>query len=164
MSTVDIPGDDAVHALEIASIGMTLVNALSAAMVVLLVSLDNYRHRKSWWNLSWERRVPFYLGLSVFLSHIVFTTREFLEFDSVNSDANSGTDACIAANESSWWGMVSSPPEITIAIWFPLVALSIRVLLMGTSIILKVICLLFRFLTVSTMLSQPHMNPCTYFL
>ena len=112
MSAVDISRDDAAHALEVASVGITLLNALSAAIVVLLVLVDNFRlHRKSWWKLSWERRVPFYLGLSVLLSHIVFATREFIEFGSVNSTANSGTDGCIAANESSWWGMVSSVPK-----------------------------------------------------
>jgi hypothetical protein len=89
-----------------------LLNALSAAIVVLLVLVDNFRlHRKSWWKLSWEHRVPFYLGLSVLLSHIVFATRESLEFNSVNPSANSGTDVCTAANESSWWGMVSSLPK-----------------------------------------------------
>ena len=112
MSAVDISGDDAVRALEVASVGISLLNAFSATIVVLLVLVDNFRlHRKSWWKLSWERRVPFYLGLSVLLSHIVFATREFIESGSVNSTANSGTDGCIAANESSWWGMASSLPK-----------------------------------------------------
>jgi|SRR5277367_3214750 hypothetical protein len=111
MSTLDISGHDAVRAVEIASIGITLLNALAASTVVLLVSIDNFRDRKSWWNLSWERRVPLYLGLSVLISHIVFVTREFLEFDLVNSGQSSATDVCIAANESSWWGMASSLPK-----------------------------------------------------
>ena len=106
MSTVDIPGDDAVHAVEIVSIAITLLNAISAAIVVLLVLLDNVRHRKSWCNISWQCRVPFYLGLSIVCSHIVFATREFLEFDSVNSTTEGIQLVCVA-NESSWWGMTS---------------------------------------------------------
>jgi len=164
MAVVDISGDDAVHALEITSIGLTMINALSSASVVLLVLFDNIRHRQSWWKLSWERRVPFYLGLSVLLSHIIFATREFLEFNSVNATAESTTNGCIAANEGSWWGVFLSFPKITLAIWFPLVAVSIRILLMATSILLKVIIRHFLYLTISTMHSRPHTNVCTYFL
>jgi len=165
MATVDIPGDDAVHAIEIASIGITLINALSSAVLVLLVLFDNVRHQKSWWNISWERRVPFYLGLSVLFSHVVFATREFLEFNSVNATDGNATNGCVATNESSWWGIILSLlPEITLAIWFPLIATSIRVLLMATSIILKVTDHHFLYLTVSMKPSQPLMNVCTYSL
>ena len=160
---MDISGDDAVQAIEIASVGLTLINGLSSALVVSLVLFDNRRHRQSWWNISWERRVPFYLGLSVLLSHIVFATRELLEFNSVNATSGSAINGCIAANESSWWGIFFSLPKLILAIWLPLVAVSIRVLLMATSILLKVINRHFLYLTVSTKLSQPHTNVCTYF-
>ena len=108
MSTVGISPDAAVHTVEVAAIILTVFNAVTAAIVLLLVCVDNYHQRKSWWRLSWERRTPFYLAISILISHIVFAIRETLEMTPVTSnDVGDGVpQICIAANESSWWGML----------------------------------------------------------
>jgi hypothetical protein len=93
--------------VEVAAIIITLINGLAAATVGILALFDNYRLTKSW-EISWERRAPIYLGLSILLSHVVFAAREFLEYGSVNTSGTSDTSGCIAANESSWWGMIDS--------------------------------------------------------
>ena len=108
MSTVDISPDAAVHAVEVAAIILTVVNAVAASIVLLLVCVDNHRQQKSWWRLSWERRTPFYLATSIVISHIVFATREILEMTPTTSNTvgDGVPQICIAANESSWWGML----------------------------------------------------------
>ena len=113
MSTVDLSRDAAVQGVEVAAIGLTLFNAVAAGLVVLLVLVDTYRQRKSWLRISWERRTPLFLGISIIFSHIVFSTREILEYDSVISQSTENAigetlQRCVTANESSWWGLILS--------------------------------------------------------
>ena len=110
MSTVDISPDAAVHAVEVAVMILTMFNAVAAGIVLLLVFVDNYRQQKSWWRLSWEHRTPFYLAISILISHVVFAIREILEM--TPADSNTVVDGlqlvpqkCIVANKSSWWGI-----------------------------------------------------------
>lgn len=110
---MDISQDTAVHAVEVAAITLTVFNAVAAGIVVLFVLLDNHRQQKSWLKISCERRTPLYLAISLLISHIVFTTREFLETGSVNPQTSGDSletipEACVAANESSWWGISHS--------------------------------------------------------
>ena len=81
MSTVDISPDTALRAVEVAAITLTLFNAVAAAIVLLLVYIDNYRQRKSWLKISWERRTPLYIAICILISHVIFTIREFLKSD-----------------------------------------------------------------------------------
>ena len=100
--------DAAIHAVEIAAITLTTFNGVAAGLVLLLVLLDNYRHRKSWLRISHERRVPFYLSIAILSSHIVFAVREFSQLGMgipTLGDATSNSPNCTALNESSWWGM-----------------------------------------------------------
>ena len=108
MSTVDISPDAAVQALEVAAIILTVFNAVAGAIVLLLVCIDNYRQQKSWWRLSWERRTPFYLSISILTSNIVFVIREIREMTPITSNTvgDGVPQLCIAANQSSWWGML----------------------------------------------------------
>jgi hypothetical protein len=113
MSTVDVSRETAVRGIEVAAIGLTLFNAVAAGLVVLLVLLDTHRQRKSWLRISWERRTPLFLGISIIISHVVFSAREFLEYSSVNSQSTedaigAALQRCVAANESTWWGVILS--------------------------------------------------------
>jgi hypothetical protein len=110
MSTVDISYDTALRAVEVAAITLTLFNAVAAGTVIFLVIHDNYRQRKSWLKISWERRTPLYTAICILISHVMFTIREFIEIGSVNSQQSGDSveivsEACVAANESSWWGI-----------------------------------------------------------
>lgn len=106
MSTADISPDAAVHAVEVAAIILTVFNAIAAAIVLLLVCIDNYHQQKSWWRLSWEKRTPFYLAISILISHVVFAIREILEMTPITPDTvgDGVPQICIAVNEISWWG------------------------------------------------------------
>ena len=148
MSTVDISPDAAIHAVEVAAIILTVFNAVAAAIVILLVCVDNYHQRKSWWRLSWERRTPFYLAISILISHVVFAIRETLEMTSVTSNTvgDGVPQICIAANESQLVGYVLLTIELKIAIWFPLLALTMRACLTAGAIVLRV-CLIMYWLT-----------------
>jgi hypothetical protein len=100
----------AIHAVEVAAITLTIFNVFAAGLALAIVLLDNHRQWGSWWRLSWEKRMPFYLAIAVIFSHIVFITREFVEMGSFvpRSTETSTTpisQTCIALNESSWWGM-----------------------------------------------------------
>jgi hypothetical protein len=100
----------AIHAVEIAATTLTLFNVFAAGLTAAILLLDNHRQWASWWKLSWERRMPFYLAVSVILSHTVFATREFVEMGSfipgsTGTSATYVTPTCVALNESSWWGM-----------------------------------------------------------
>jgi hypothetical protein len=107
MSMLDGSFSSAIHAVEIAATTLTLFNIFAAGLVLALVLLDNHRQWKSWWRLSWERRMPCYLAISVILSNTVFAVREFLEMGSfVPGRATIPTSpSCVALNESNWWGM-----------------------------------------------------------
>lgn len=96
------------HAVEVAAITVTTFNSFAAVLVLLLVLVDNYRHRKSWWRISRERRVPFYLSIAILCGHIVFAVREFSQLGSgipLLGDAKSNSPDCTALNESTWWGI-----------------------------------------------------------
>ena len=101
--------DEAVHALEVAVITLTSFNAIAAAIVLVLVCLDNRAQRTRNRGLARELRLPCLLAGAVLLSQILFLIRESIEFGAVNS-----TDApsCRAMNEISWWG--SMPLEDSI--------------------------------------------------
>lgn len=107
MSTGGISFAAAVHAVEVATITLTISSGVAAVAVLCLVLLDNYRQRNTWTKLSWRRRTPVYLAVSVFLSQAALAVREFLEMGSIVSDAsNKGASGeCIIANQVSWWGM-----------------------------------------------------------
>ena len=158
MSTVNIPYDRAVRAIEVAAITLTSFNAVAAGLVVALVLMDNFRQSKSWLNIYWERRIPLYLGLCILFAQIVFITREFVEMgltDSLSSkDSVAGASQnCIAMNQISWWGISASRQTLTVVIWLPLLALAMRVYLMAGAIIFKVSTSLSPYLTSSIIYS-----------
>lgn len=96
------------HAVEIAAITLTTFNSFAAVLVLLLVLVDNYRHQKSWWRISYDRRVPFYLSIAILCSHVVFAVREFSQLGSGIpnlGDATRNSPNCTALNESTWWGI-----------------------------------------------------------
>jgi hypothetical protein len=100
----------AIHAVEVAAITLTIFNVFAAGLALAIVLLDNHRQWGSWWRLSWEKRMPFYLAIAVIFSHIVFITREFVEMGSfvprsTETSTTPTSQTCIALNESSWWGM-----------------------------------------------------------
>ena len=100
--------DAAIHAVEIAAITLTTFNGFAAGLVLLLVLLDNYRQRKSWLRISFERRVPFYLSVAILGSHVVFAVREFSQLGSgipTSGAATITSPKCAALNEISWWGI-----------------------------------------------------------
>jgi hypothetical protein len=103
MSAVVISYDDAVHAIEIAAVSLTLFNAFAAGLVVALAVRDNIVQEKTW-ALIWERRLPVYLAVSILLSHAVFSAREFFEFGAIVSSESVTSPGCVAVNELSWWG------------------------------------------------------------
>ena len=139
---MSISYEAAIRAVEIAAITLTTFNGVSAALVLLLVLLDNYRHRKSWLRISYDRRVPFYLSIAILGSYIVFAVREFSQLGSgipTPGDAKSPSPSCVALNESSWWGRELWPPFILpLAIWLPQVALAVRAVMMAGPIIFRV--------------------------
>jgi hypothetical protein len=100
--------DGAIHALEIAAITLTVLNGVAAGLVLILALLDNYNIRKSWTNISYERRLPIYLASAILLGQVEFTVREILQMGSViplvSNDAGPPSQTCIAVNEASWWG------------------------------------------------------------
>ena len=105
---MNVSYDAAIHAVEISAITLTTFNGFAAALVLLLVVLDNFRYRKSWLKISYERRVPFYLSIAILSSQIVFAVREFSQLGSgipTLGDAKGNSTNCAALNESTWWGM-----------------------------------------------------------
>lgn len=107
--------DAAIHAVEIAAITLTTFNGFAAGLVLLLVLLDNFRQRKSWLRISYERRVPFSLSIAILSSHVVFAVREFSQLGSgipTIGDVKSGSPSCAALNESSWWGILHLLPFV----------------------------------------------------
>jgi len=105
---MNVPDRTAEHAVEIAAITLTTFNFVAAALVLLLVIGDNYRNRKSWWRISYERRVPFYLSLTILCNHVVFAVREFSQLGSgIPSLGAAKRDSpdCTTLNEFTWWGI-----------------------------------------------------------
>ena len=139
---MSISYEAAIRAVEIAAITLTTFNGVSAGLVLLMVLLDNYRHRKSWLRISYDRRVPFYLSIAILGSYIVFAVREFSQLGSgipTPGGAKGPSPNCAALNESSWWGMELWHRFILpLAIWLPQVALAVRAVLMAGPIIFRV--------------------------
>ena len=111
MSTSPISYDSALYGLEISAITLTIFNGIAAGLVIIVLLYDNLQQRKNWLSISWERRTPLYLAISILLSQIVFATREFLEIGSLIPSSSGDTqgaisEQCIAANEATWWGII----------------------------------------------------------
>jgi hypothetical protein len=110
MSSVVISYEAAVHAVEIAAITLTIFNALTAGLTLFFTLRDNYHQQRSWWRLSWDRRLPVYLACSILVSNVVFVAREFLEMGAILPSTSGNSQAvtsqnCVAMNEISWWGI-----------------------------------------------------------
>jgi hypothetical protein len=101
--------DEAVHALEVAVITLTSFNAIAAAIVLVLVFLDNKSQRTKGRSLARELRLPCYLAVAIVISQILYLVREAMEFGAVNSKK---APSCRAINESSWWGKTRSQNPI----------------------------------------------------
>lgn len=166
---MDISPDAALRAVEVSAVVLTVFNAIAGGIVLLLVLLDNHRQRKSWLKLSWERRTPFYLAISVVISHAIFIMREALEMGSVASLATGRMlevvpPECTVENEISWWGISNKQLiDLTVAIWFPIVVMAMRACLEAGAILLKV-CLDIYPLIASTTRSQIRVNVSIFFL
>lgn len=109
MSVVVLSVDEAVHALEVAAITLTSFNAIAAAIILVLVCLDNRSQRAKGRSLARELRLPCYLAVAIVISQILYLAREAMEFDAVN---NKEAPSCRAMNEGSWWGTTRSENSI----------------------------------------------------
>ena len=129
MSSFDISYQAAVHTLEIAVLTLTGFNTFAAALVFVFVLFDNHHYGKSWLRISTERRTPLFGSIAIVISQVVFLAREVMEMGSVvlsTSDQNTIPGCPAALGQLSWWG-----------IWFPLIAIGLRVCLMAGAILLK---------------------------
>src|SRR5579871_310932 len=115
----------ALNGLEISAITLTIFNGVAAGLVVTVALFDNYQQRKTLLSISWERRTPLYLGITILLAQIVFAARELLEIGSLVPTTADHAQAvisgeCLAANQASWWGMLHRiGNELNLAIWVP---------------------------------------------